>query len=337
MLFTAVIRGHERYGEKLVGVPLRLLVYAGIAAAVTDLTARDAYRWLVGLFYAGTVWQVLVALHGYATGTSVTSAGLVSTGGQRVLAGSTAMFMAGALLLALLNLELHRSAGRTSLHVLMAALATFALVSTLQRTTFAVVSLLVPLSLLAFRRIGLRAAAVLPLCAPFLLLVALLLPKADPTLFPTLVHRITASPSTDTSAQWRRNANAAVWMQVREAPVTGVGFGRPASFVLNDVRVDVGQDPHDQFLFLWAGGGLLLFGSFLMLLMIYLWESWRRFKSGTKEERRLIFWAMSMWFVFVVNSLTSIVLTESFLLLPFWIVMSLPMVVRLGDRSAATA
>ena len=39
----------------------------------------------------------------------------------------------------------------------MAALATFALVSTFQRTTFAVASILVPLSLLAFRRIGLRA------------------------------------------------------------------------------------------------------------------------------------------------------------------------------------
>ena len=35
----------------------------------------------------------------------------LSTGGERVLAGSTAMFMAGALLLALLNLELERRPG----------------------------------------------------------------------------------------------------------------------------------------------------------------------------------------------------------------------------------
>lgn len=335
MLFAAVVRGHERYGEELVGLPLRLLLYAGIAAAVTDLRPRDAYRWLVGLFYAGTVWQVVVALHGYATGASATSADQLSTGGQRVLAGSTAIFMAGALLFALLNLELDRPAGRTALHLTMALLATFALVSTFQRATFAVVSLLVPLSLLAFRRIGLRTAAFLPLCAPFLVLVALLVPKVDPTFFPTLIHRITASPSTDTSAQWRVKANSAVWRQVQEAPITGVGFGRPASFVTSNGRTWVGQDPHNQFLFLWAGGGLLLFGSFVLLLVVYLFESWRRFRSATNEERRLIFWAVSMLFVFVVNSLSGIVLTATYLLLPFWILMVLPMVVRPHVRGAA--
>lgn len=281
-LFAAVVRGHERYGEKLVGVPLRFLVYAGIAAAVTDLKAGDAYKWLVGVFYAGTVWQVLVALHGYATGTSVTSADLLSTGGQRVLAGSTAIFMAGALLLALLNLEVGGSARRIALHLTMALLATFALVSTFQRATFAVIALLVPLTLLAFRRIGLRAIAFLPLCAPFLVLVALAVPKVDPTFFPTLTHRITASPSSDTSAQWRVKASAAVWTQVRKAPITGVGFGQPASFVTNNQRTWVGQDPHNQFLFLWAGGGLLLLGSFVLLLIVYLFESWRRFRGGTR-------------------------------------------------------
>ena len=88
VLFTAIVRGHERYGESLVGIPLRFLLYAGIAAAVTDLRPRDAYRWLVGLFYAGTVWQALVALYGYATGTSVTSESALSTGGIRVLTRS---------------------------------------------------------------------------------------------------------------------------------------------------------------------------------------------------------------------------------------------------------
>jgi O-antigen ligase len=329
MLFAAIVRGHERYGEQLVGVPLRFLLYAGIAAAVTDLKPRDAYKWLVVLFYAGTVWQALVAVYRYATGTAgALSGNTLSTGGERVLGGSIAMFMAGALLLALLNLERDRRARRTALHLLVAALATFALVSTYQRTTFAVVSLLVPLSLLAFRRIGLRAAALLPLCAPFLALVILLLPKAVPAFFPTLGDRITASPSTDTSAQWRREANAAVWRQVQEAPVTGVGFGLSASFVTSNGRTRVGQDPHNQFLYLWAGGGLLLLGSFVVLLMIYLLESWRRFRSGTNEERRLIFWAVSMCFVFVVNSLTGIILTQSDLLLAFWILLVLPMAVR---------
>jgi O-antigen ligase len=336
-LVAAVIRGHERYGASLVGVPLRLLLYAGIAAAVTELKPRDAYRWLVGLFYAGTVWQVLVGIYGYATGASTTSAVVLSTGGERVLAGSTAMFMAGALLLALLNLEVDRSAGRTAGHLLMAALATFALVNTFQRTTFALVSLLVPLSALAFRHIGLRAGALLPLCVPFLVLAVLVIPKAAPNLFPTLNERITASPTTDSSAQWREKATGAVWPQIREAPVTGVGFGRTASFEVRGVRTFLTQDPHNQFIYLWAGGGLLLLGSFILLLLVYLAESWRRFKAGTSEERRLIFWAVSLWFVFLVNSATGITLTSPPLLLVFWVLMVLPMIVPRGRTGGTRA
>jgi putative inorganic carbon (HCO3(-)) transporter len=327
-LFAAVIRGNERYGESLFSLPLRFLVYAGIAFAFTDLKPRDAYRWVVAVFYAGTLWQVGVAIYGYATGTSATRSVVLSTGGERVLAGSTAMFVAGALLLALLNLESQRSARGTALHLLMAALATFALISTFQRTTFAVASILVPISLLAFRRVGLRTAAFLPLVAPFLILFALLVPKVDQTFFPTFADRITASPSSDASATWRLKAYAAVWGQVRQSPLTGVGFGLPVTFVANDTRYDVGQDPHNQFLYLWAGGGLLLLGSFLLLLVVYLFEAWSRFRRATLEERRLIFWSVSLWFVFIVNSLTGIILTNPSLLLVFWILMMLPMTVR---------
>jgi hypothetical protein len=40
-----------------------------------------------------------------------------------------------------------------------------------------------------------------------------------------------------------------------------------------------------------------------------------------------------MWFVFIVNSLSGIVLTETYLLLPFWILMLLPMIVRTNRAS----
>ena len=327
-LFAAVIRGHERYGTPIVGPPARLVVYAGIAAAITQLTARDAYRWLVVVFYVGAVWQSAVAAWGYATGTSTTDQVLLSTGGERVLAGSTAMFMTGALLLALLNLEFDRLARRTALHLIVAALATFALVSTFQRTSFVAATVLIPIFLLAFRRIGLRAAAFVPLCAPFVVLVVLLLAQVDSSFFPTLANRITASPSTDATAQWRLRAYGAVWEQVRESPLRGVGFGRSVRFISNGTHYTVGQDPHNQFLFLWAGGGTLLFGSFVALLLVYLFESWRRFRTGTRDERRLIFWSVSLWFVFVVNSGTGIILTQPYLLVVFWILMVLPMIVR---------
>jgi O-antigen ligase len=334
-LLAAIIRGHERYGESLFSLPLRFLLYAGIACAVTDIKPHDAYRWLVAVFYAGTVWSVGFAIYGYATGTSVTSESPLSTGGERVLAGSTAMFMAGALLFALLNLETQRSAKQTALHLSMAALATFALVSTFQRTTFAVASILIPVSLLVFWRVGLRTVAFLPLLAPFLVLIALLIPKVDPAILSTFADRITASPSTDATAVWRLRAYAAVWEQVREAPLTGVGFGLPVTFLANNVHYNVGQDPHNQFLYLWAGGGLLLLGSFVLLLAVYFLEALSRFRRATLEERHLIFWSVSLWFVFIVNSLTGIILTQGDLLLVFWILMLLPMIVRSrkGDAS----
>jgi O-antigen ligase len=334
-LLAAIIRGHERYGESLFSLPLRFLVYAGIAFAVCDLRLSDAYRWIVTVFYAGTMWQVGVAIYGYATGTSATNQIILSTGGERVLAGSTAMFMAGALLLALLNLETERSARGTALHLLMAALATFALVSTFQRTTFAVASILVPLSLLVFRRVGMRTVAFLPLLAPFVVLAALLVPKADPSLLPTFADRVTASPSTDATARWRLEAYAAVWAQVRESPLTGAGFGLPVTFVSNDIRYNVAQDPHNQFLYLWAGGGLLLFGSFVLLLIVFLLEALARFRTATTRGRHLIFWVVSLWFVFVVNSLTGIILTQPSLLLVFWVLMLLPMTVQSEKRVAS--
>ena len=77
------------------------------------------------------------------------------------------------------------------------------------------------------------------------------------------------------------------------------------------------QDPHNQYLYLWAAGGLLLLGSFVLLLLVYLRDSWRRFRAGTIEDRRLVFWAASVWFVFVANSAVGIVLTAPQTLLTF--------------------
>jgi O-antigen ligase len=327
-LCVALARGHELYGTSIVNAPLRLLFYAGIAFAVTDLEPRKAYRWLVILFYGGTVWQVLVLLYGLATGTSATDQVFLSTGGERVLAGSTAMFMTGTLLLALLNLELDRRAGRTSLHLLMAGIATLALVYTFARTTFAVVAVLVPLLLLIYRRVGTRMLALTPLSVPILVLAALLIPRIDPDVYPTLRDRVTGSPISDSSFRFRQEAYEVVWAQVREEPLIGVGFGRESTFTVQGERVTIVQDPHNQFLYLWAGGGLLLLLSFVLLLAVYLADALRRFRGGLAEERRLLFWVVSLWFVFMVNSASGAILTSPSLLLVFWVLMSLPMVVR---------
>ena len=247
------------------------------------------------------------------------------------------MFMAGGLLLALLNLETDRRAGRSALHLVMAALATFALVVTFQRTTFAVVALLVPLFLLAYRTVGARVARLrAPTCAirrarcfahPAGRPAALSNPR--PIASPPARPRIRACAGA-------RRAIGAVWAQVREAPVTGVGFGRDVTFTINGVRTTIAQDPHDQYLYLWAGGGLLLLGSFVLLLLLYLRDSWRRFRAGTRKS------AVSSSGRSRCGSCSSSTprlgscSPNSELLLAFWILMFLPMIVPDRRRGDAT-
>lgn len=323
-IVVAVVRGHEAYGAKIVSVPLRLVVYASIVGALASLTPRQAYRGIVAVFYAGAVWQTLIGSYFLATGQTEGPPADISTGGERVLAGSMAIYLSGSLLLALLNVRHERRARAQALHLAILGISTFSLVLTFQRTTFAAIGLVVPLLFLFVRRLTTNVALYLPLFVPILVALAIVLPQAAPRVLPTLTHRLTASPSNDTSARWRQAAVDAVFAQVRESPVTGVGFGREASFELNGVRVTLHQDPHDQFIYLWAGGGLLLLGSFVALLLAYLRDVWRRLRTAGGLSRLLTIWALSLWFVFVVNTASGIILTSENLLLSFWVLMLLP-------------
>jgi O-antigen ligase len=332
LVVLATVRGHERYGVSLLSIPLRLVVYAGIGAAMGALKPRQTYRALLVVFYLGAIWQTLVGVYYLATGSSDTSTGQISTGGIRVLAGSAAIFLSGSFLLALLSLLRTGLAREQAVHLAMLAISAFGIVLTFQRTTFAAIGLVVPVLFLLVRRLPTNVASYLPLCAPFVAAFALLLPTVAPQIGPTLVQRLTATPASDSSARWRQAAIGAVFQQVRESPITGVGFGRQASFTLNGVRVQLSQDPHDQFIYLWAGGGLLLLGSFVLLLATFLVDAVRRARRASGEARLLIVWCVSLWFVFVVNAFTGIILTTENLLLPFWVLLLLPAIVTVGER-----
>ena len=95
-LLTGVLRGHARYGLPYFSQPVRIFVYAGIAVAIADLTARSAYRGIVWTFYLGAAWSAILALYYLATGGSETGSVDLSTGGTRVLSLSTAMFLAAS-------------------------------------------------------------------------------------------------------------------------------------------------------------------------------------------------------------------------------------------------
>ena len=87
-----------------------------------------------------------------------------------------------------------------------------------------------------------------------------------------LADRVLSPPEADENVQWRIQANRAVLAEIREAPLLGVGFGREVDFFMNiedpvtgvarPQQFEIGQDPHNGYLFLWAGGGLAALGTF---------------------------------------------------------------------------
>lgn len=326
-LAIGVWRGHERYGASLIGQPFRLILYAGIATALSTLTLRQAYRGLTIVFYLGTVMQSFEAARLMATGGSQTDAAVLSTGGTRILALGTAMYLTGALVLALLNLELDERAGRRALHLAVAGLATFGIVVAFGRTTFAAVALIIPLLVLGFQRMRRALVDWLPLIVPMLVLVLLLVAQFQPNLGTMLQDRLTANTSSDFNVRWREKATEATLEGVSDEPVLGVGFGRTTSFDIDQYSFTIQGDPHNSFIYLLAGGGAIALGSFVLLMLVFLWDAWRRFRGSTGLERALVAFAACFWIVFMVNALAGPVLSDANFMLTIWILMALPALV----------
>ena len=147
-IVLGVVKGHERYGAPLIGQPARMVIFAGIAFALVGLSAESAWRGITILFYAGAVVQTLWALYSIGTGTSQTASLALSTGGIRILALSTSIYLTGSLLCALLNLEVHR--GRVLAQAgdaVIGLLALFCILVAFGRTTYVAVAVIVPVLL----------------------------------------------------------------------------------------------------------------------------------------------------------------------------------------------
>ena len=337
-IISAMLRGHEHYGATLFGQPSRLVAYAAIGLAVAQLDAGRLYKALVAVFYGGTVWMLLNAAYYLVRGGSQTDQYALSTGGTRVLSQGVAVFIAGALILSLLNLELDRDARRRALHMVIAGLSLFEIVLAFGRTTFAALALVLPVLCIAFPRIRGALLVMLPLLVPFLILTALLLPKATPQLKQTLVERITKSPSHDSSFQWRVKAKAAVWPQFQDSPLIGVGFGRSTTFTfeqfdqygfsVGEVDQTIEQDPHNSYIWLLVSGGILSLGSFVLILLVFGADAFARLRgSRDKYERALIIWTLATLFVLLLNVASGPVFGDPVQLLAIWTLLVLPSVV----------
>ena len=202
-----VVRGHERYDISLFGQPLRMIIYAGIAVALIGVDARSVWRGITTVFYAGAVVQFFYALYDLATGRSQTTSLSLSTGGTRVIALSTATYLVGSLVCALLNLErTHNRPGRQFLHAVVAGLALFGIIVSFGRTTYAAVAVIIPALFIARRSLRRGLLWLLPLLLPLIVAIALIAPVLDSTLIPTFRSRVAASPGTDINVIWRTRA-----------------------------------------------------------------------------------------------------------------------------------
>jgi O-antigen ligase len=296
------------------------------------LKPRDVWRGLVVVFYGGAVLNAILAVYYIATGTvQEERLGDLSTGGQRALTLTTALYLAGAFLLALLNLERNQGFKHRLLHLAICVLAGFGIVVSYGRGVFYALGVII--LVLFLTRSGLRRATLLVLpiivCA---VIVGSLASHGGSGFLPELTKRITTT--SDASVEWRRAANAAIWQQVQENPIVGVGFGQGASFVVGFARYDITQDPHDSYLFLWAGGGILTLASFLLLFAIFLLDSWRRYRNQADLPRTLIVWCVAFWFCIALNTISGPWLTQANVLLTFWILMLLPMTVPYARAAA---
>jgi O-antigen ligase len=326
-ILISVVRGHVLWGYSYLSQPVRLIVYALIAGAVAGMSARSTYRGLVVVFYAGTILQTILAVYHVATGTSQAALD-VSTGGTRVLALSTAMFMAGTLVLALLNLERQRQGRVGALHLGMAILATVDIVLSLGRTTFVAVAVLGPLLLIGLRHARRSLLALVPLALPVVTLLAVVVVQLEPSLPSSLAQRVTASPSTDPSVIERKREVHAVLQGIGKEPFFGLGFGRPVQWVSIDRSVHESRgNAEDDYATILAGGGALALGSFVVLMLGFFVDAFRRLRGTSDDERALLVFAMSMVFIILLNMLTGPILSTPRLLLPFWICLLLPTLV----------
>ncbi len=333
--FLAALRGHEEYGASLLGQPLRLVAYAAIATAIVDVDARKVWKGLTAVFYIGAVWQAANGVYYIATGTSQTSADELSTGGTRYLALDVSLYVAAALLLALLNIRYDEAGRRRILHVAIVLVATFDVLITFGRGVYVAVAVLSLALIVVYPQIRRTLFRATPVLAPFLIVAVLFVPPEIRQVAPTFADRVRPEFGYDASVRWREEANKAILKQYHESPALGVGFGRGASFTLNNEEWVIDQDPHNSYVYLLAGGGLLLLSSFLLLVLCYAYDTWRRFRSAERpEERVLVVFSVLALLTFLANAAVEPLFTYPSILLTMWALLLLPTVVPLRHRHA---
>ena len=165
------------------------------------------------------------------------------------------------------------------LHLAIAGIALFGVLAGFGRSTWIAVALVCALLFVTSTRLRANALSVLPLAAPFLVLIAIGVSQAAPGFVGNVGSRVGQTSENDINVRFRIEANRLILDQVREHPLFGVGFGKTTELMLANPdpttgvpsleRILLGQDPHNGYVFLLAGGGVLALGSFVVLVAVF--------------------------------------------------------------------
>jgi O-antigen ligase len=204
------------------------------------------------------------------------------------------------------------------------------------------VGVIVPFLLLGFRGVRGGFFDLLPLLLPVVVVAGFTVARFEPTVYPTLISRLSidavAGEQPDQSVRWREEANEIIWQQVEQSPYIGVGFGKGAEFTLNNVRYKTTQDPHNSYVWLLAGGGIALLGSFALIILLFARDTWRRHRRArTDEERILLAWPVLALVALLLNSSAGPVFSQASEVLFLWTLLALPAVVRLRPDEEVVA
>jgi O-antigen ligase len=321
-----LLQGHQEFGVSLLGNVTRLVAYSLVGLASFRYAAADfekGFRWAfaTGLFAAG-----LLGLYYSATGHTGTAANALSTGGTRVLPLTLAMYaaMATVFMLAIITLR----PGRSWPWLEWLALGAGAIVQILAlgRATMAALMVLGALIVLGTRRTRRSVALVGALAVPLAVVAIAITHPAPPPAFQTAQNRVFQTNLSDRDLDWRVLASNAVMEGFSDHRWTGLGFGRDISFVEDENLISVrAGDPHNGFVYLLAGGGLLTLLSFSLVILATLATGIRRLAKAVDQDRPVLLWAICSLVIYLANVATEPYLSQANNILIFWIFVGLIM------------
>jgi O-antigen ligase len=216
---------------------------------------------------------------------------------------------------------------RPLLHLAVAVVAGFDVIVAYTRTMWVALTIVIVVAAVVARPVRRALVQSIPIVLPVLLLAVIVVLRFAPDLATTMIDRISTPAGQDTSVQWREMAYRAVLSGTSDEPLLGVGFGRTTSFSINGMPNFIEGDPHNGYIYVVAGAGIIGAVALALVIAAYLWDVSRRWLWAKPAHRPLVAWCFATWLLFMFHAASEPVFTSPPRILLIWVCMLLPAVV----------